>query len=173
MTPFLTIPLSGKRGAGKSVLVSREDAHLAGKKWHLGTDGYARRKATKSEMAGGSPANISLHREILGLHLFKGGPGLPDVDHINGDRLDDRRENLRKLTRAENNMNRHAVYGRSSFVGVSFFKPAKLWRAYAAYQGRRVELGYFKTELAAAEARDAFCGHHLPTARLNLGERNG
>jgi hypothetical protein len=51
-------------------------------------------------------------------------------------------------------MNR-AGRGRSKYIGVSFFTPAKLWRAYISENGARKELGYFKNEIDAAKARDA------------------
>lgn len=150
------------RGSDKTALVDEAFGELARRRWHLGSDGYARRKATKEEMALGAPANISMQREVAGLHLQKGAPGLPEVDHINGNRLDNRTENLRVCSRSDNNLNRHAGVGRSMYVGVSYFKPAKLWRAYITINGKRTEIGYFRTEEAAASARRDYEDLHLP-----------
>jgi hypothetical protein len=93
-----------------------------------------------------------------------------EVDHINRNRLDNRRANLRVVERSANSMN---VPGRgaSSFVGVSWFRPAKLWRAYMQVDGRRVELGYFKEEREAAKARDrAFIAAYGAIVTVNLPE---
>lgn len=166
----LAIPISGQRGQGMVAFVSPSDVQIASRKWHVGTDGYARRKATEAEVSAGAPKNISMHREVLGLHLEKGRCG-DDVDHIDGNRLNNCRDNLRRVSRSQNNLNRHRSCGQSRFTGVSFFKPAKLWRAYVTKDGKRKDIGYFKTELEAAAARDAFCVENLPDARLNKDRR--
>jgi len=54
--------------------------------------------------------NGLMHRLILGLV-----PGDPDVDHVNGDALDNRRANLRLATQSQNNGNRRAQGGTSRF----------------------------------------------------------
>ena len=46
-------------------------------KWHLATDGYARRKASKKERENGSPFFIAMHRQMMGMHLSKGAVGSP------------------------------------------------------------------------------------------------
>lgn len=146
----------GPKGARPQVLIDEPDhAALAGHYWQIGTDGYPRRKSTAAERAAGAPCRIAMHREVLGLHLSKGRPGDAEVDHINRNRLDNRRANLRVVSRALNNMNRQGGGKYSAAVGVSFFKPAQLWRAYINMAGKRRELGYFKTEAAAIVARSA------------------
>jgi hypothetical protein len=129
-------------------------ARLAKQIWTIGTDGYARRFSTKQERFDGAPKLIAMHREVMGLHLFRARPGDPEVDHINRNRLDNQKGNLRIVSRSLNVMNRSGS-GLSKYLGVSFFKPAKLWRAYITFDGRRIELGYFKSEIDAAAARDA------------------
>jgi HNH endonuclease/AP2 domain len=80
------------------------------------------------------------------------------VDHINGNRLDNRAENLRLVTKSENAINCGKANGDSSsgFRGVSYSKPSKKWRAYATYKGKRSHLGFFNTDVEAALARDKF-----------------
>lgn len=92
-----------------------------------------------------------LHRVILNLRDPK-----QDVDHANGNGLDCRRENLRKCTRSQNNGNARKWQKKttSRFKGVSWFRPAKLWRAYIGAGKNRIWLGYFKTEEDAAKAYD-------------------
>ena len=82
------------------------------------------------------------------------------VDHINGDKLDNRRENLRLATRGENEVNkrkRRTHKGRkptSKYKGVTKIKDRrkKRWRAIITFQKRIIHLGNFYTEKEAAEA---------------------
>ena len=77
------------------------------------------------------------------------------VDHINGDRADNRLANLRKATRAENGYNRaKGSNNTSGFKGVSFYAPYQMWCARIGHGGgKRQHLGYF---LTAAEAATAY-----------------
>ena len=105
----------------------------------------------------------------MGMHLSKGSVGSPEVDHVNGNRLDNRLVNLRVVNRQRNNINRTAQVGRSKFVGVSFLKRAGLWRAYIGKDGKRHDLGYFKEEIDAAIARDrAAVELYGSSAKLNI-----
>jgi hypothetical protein len=90
-----------------------------------------------------------LHRDLPGMEPA------PYVDHINGDTLDDRRENLRPCSRSENLRNsRRKHYARSSrFKGVYFDKGTGRWAA-DIRAGQRIRLGRFDTEIAAALAYD-------------------
>jgi hypothetical protein len=94
--------------------------------------------------------------------MTKGGPRLPEVDHINGLKLDNRQENLRICTRTTNNLNRQSGTGRSAFIGVTFFKPAMLWRAYITINRQAHHIGYYKTEGEAGAARQLYEHEHLP-----------
>lgn len=87
-----------------------------------------------------------LHRALVGC------VGL-DVDHINGDTLDNRKVNLRNVTRSENNRNSDRVWGLSRFKGVVFHKPSGRWTARIKHHGRVYSLGYHRTEEAANERR--------------------
>lgn len=87
-----------------------------------------------------------LHRLIIGA---KDGQ---EVDHINRNLLDNRRQNLRICTRSENLSNR-AGYGSSKFKGVSWNKDKNKFRAYTpAKRGEQIHIGYFPTEIEAAQA---------------------
>jgi hypothetical protein len=96
--------------------------------------------------------NVRMHRLILG------APTGVWVDHVNGNGLDNRRENLRAATRAENGRNRGAQRNSASgFKGVSkrTDKPRrKPWRAQIQAGGKIRHLGYFATEQEAAAAYD-------------------
>lgn len=93
---------------------------------------------------------VLLHRFILGLP-----PHNPRVDHIDGDGLNNRRENLRLATPAQNSANMRARPGSlSGFKGVTWSKNAKRWRAKIRANGRHRHLGYFTSEEEAARAYD-------------------
>lgn len=132
--------------------VSPEDLARVGAAapWHLhrrGGGGYyvARTRLGKTTL---------LHRFIGGLE-----PGDPrEVDHRNGDGLDNRRENLRIRTAQERGQNARKRPGTSSkFRGVHWHQHARMWEAAVQAGGERYHLGYFHSEVqagrAAAEAR--------------------
>ncbi len=71
-----------------------------------------------------------------------------DVDHINGDGLDNRRENLRIVTRSQNLRNRKTFKNsKSGFKGVIFNPVNGKWKAI-------INLGTFDTSEEAAKAYD-------------------
>lgn len=99
------------------------------------------------------------------------------VDHRNGNSLDNRRSNLRYATQAQNNQNRAAYIGdryTSPYKGVSFRPTAKTspWQAEITAFGRRAYLGVFSSEIEAAKAFDkAARQHHGDFAHLNFPEQ--
>jgi len=100
------------------------------------------------------------HRLIFMLHH---GYLPPEVDHINGDRQDNRIENLRAANRSENQCNRPALASNTSgYPGVSWHKKSKAWCVRVMKNGKTVVQQYFKDlELAglfAAEARSLYHG---------------
>lgn len=131
--------------------------------WHVNTYGYAVNWSRRVKSLGSG----LLHRLVLN------APKGMEVDHINGDRLDNRRENLRLVTRQQNARNRGANRSnRSGYKGVSLGHSA--WLAYIAISGKNIALGSFKTAEDAAkaynEAAIKLFGEH---ARLNKERANG
>lgn len=123
-----TIPLT----RGKVALVDDCDYEaLSDYSWQCTVDGYARRWAL-----GG---HVWMHRQIL--NPEKGF----DVDHVNGDRLDNRRANLRTATRSQNvfnqTRNRRNTSGRTGVV--SGYRG--LFYARIKANGKQIHLGSFKT----------------------------
>jgi hypothetical protein len=74
------------------------------------------------------------------------------IDHINGNRSDNRLANLRSATVQENNFNVRAVRAASGFVGVYWDERSKKWRASIKANGSATTLGRFSTPEAAHEA---------------------
>ena len=77
------------------------------------------------------------------------------VDHINHNGLDNRKDNLRLCTRAQNALNQRARKGTSSrYKGVYWHERDKRFYAQISHKGRRHHLGSFKSEIKAAKAYD-------------------
>lgn len=92
----------------------------------------------------------ALHRFILGLNHGDG----KIVDHINGDTLDNRRENLRVVTHQTNMVNRRRQRNnRSGYRGVHFDRGR--WTAKIKHCGYTCYIGRFDTPESAARAVDA------------------
>ena len=76
------------------------------------------------------------------------------VDHINHNRLDNRKANLRLATPSQSNANERKPCGSrsSEYKGVSRYKRTGKWRAYIGINGRHLHLGYFDDDTLAARA---------------------
>ena len=92
------------------------------------------------------------------LSRFLLGVNNPDecVDHINGDRFDNRKCNLRICTKAENNRNKVKTQNKttSKYKGVYWERSCNRWRVQMEKNGRRYNVGVFKDEVEAAKAYD-------------------
>lgn len=94
---------------------------------------------------------ILLHRFILNITDRKVA-----VDHINGNTLDNRKENLRICSWSENlrNSNKHKD-SKSLYKGIFYNKLNKNWRSRIFKDGKSYEIGSFKTDIEAAQAYDS------------------
>jgi len=126
-------------------------------KWHYG-GGYARRHN------GFRNTPIPMHRHLL--NARKGQM----IDHINGDKLDNRRSNLRFCTFAQNGQNaKTPVNNMSGYKGVTWHKRHKKWMAQIMKNGKQWCLGYFEDATEAARAyNDAAEKLHGEFARPNF-----
>lgn len=75
------------------------------------------------------------------------------IDHINGDRSDNRISNLREATTSENLQNQYRPNGSNPYLGVCFNKQKSKWQAEICIRGVSRRLGLFST---AELARDAY-----------------
>lgn len=139
---------------GQVAIVDNEDYEmLAGYRWHV-NDGYA--------------VNAKLGR----MHRFlMAPPSGVMVDHLNGDKLDNRRSNLRVCSNSQNQANRQVFRGVSPFKGVVWQKRKNdtgAWKAQIVVRGEVKYLGVFDTDVAAAAAyNDAATAHFGEFAFLN------
>ena len=144
---------------GKVALVDDEDYEwLNHWKWSLhysqGSSFYASRKI---KLPSGKWSKRKMHREILELT-----DSSIQCDHINHDGLDNRRENLRRCTNAQNCQNRKSQKDSTShFKGVGWHRAAQKWAVQiqvpadrAGGKSTNCHLGCFDDEIEAARAYD-------------------
>lgn len=145
------LPLRARDGSVRAwTRVDAADAPmLAQWRWSLHSNGYVYRLETVD----GRKHAVRLHRLLLG--LSRGDDR--QADHVNRDRLDNRRANLRVVTGAENKQNVRARGGTSRFRGVALHRPGR-WIA----RFGRVYLGVFTTEEEAAAAAARYRAQYLP-----------
>jgi hypothetical protein len=122
---------------GKKAIVDDGDFEWLSKyKWQV-NHGYAKRDVRC----------IRMHREII--HASKG----IDVDHINGNTLDNRKRNLRLVNDFQQNQNSAIRKDNiSGCRGVNFFKPRGTWSARIQYNGKRIGLGTYHRKSDAMKA---------------------
>lgn len=101
----------------------------------------------------GRRKTLYMHRVILTRALEKAGPGM-QVDHINHNKIDNRRANLRLATRQQNQAHkRKRSDSTSPFKGVT--RNTGRWEARIKYGNQRINLGRFKCPEEAAKTYDA------------------
>lgn len=143
---FALIPMHGRNGVFYGFTkIDLNDLDLVRQiSWTLNQNGYAVGRPA------GSPSTVALHRFLL-YGLEKAGA----TDHANGDKLDNRRGNLRKCTARENSRNtRLAKNNTSGFKGVR--KTAHgMWNARIMVDRKNVHIGNYHTIEEATAAYDA------------------
>lgn len=136
---------------GYVALVSDSDyATVCKYNWHVEVTRHTTYAAT----------SLNHPRRTLRLHrLIMNAPKGVEVDHKNGNGLDNRRSNLRFATRAQNSHNSRNK--RSVYKGVTRLARLKKhpWQARIMVKGRQLHLGYFKTAAQAAFAYDVIAKH--------------
>ncbi len=138
-------------------LVNDEDyKYLKRYKWYLLCEKYAVRyirtgiKPQKNVRR--KYKMILMHREILKNELEKSSN--KEVDHINNDGLDNRRQNLRLCTRQGNQRNRHITEGvkKYGYKGIYKRNKPKPWGAQIVINDKNIWLGSFFTKQEAVNA---------------------
>lgn len=140
-----TIPLT----QGRVAIVDDADYDTLNRfKWYWinkGAHGYAVRG---DYSGGGAPRRIWMHRELCQSRQI--------VDHISGNSLDNRRENLRGCSQRDNTRNRlKHIKKTSRFKGVHWEPRKRLWRACIRVCGKLFSLGRYKIEEHAAISYNA------------------
>lgn len=133
--------------------------------WQIDSKGYAVRTVHLGKVDGNHrKTSIKMHR------LLTAAPSGYQVDHVNGDKLDNRKKNLRICTNSQNQMNGASYRGSSSkFRGVSYRKRDKLWVAQIQKDKKKHHIGQFECEKDAALAYNAKAKHLFGEfVRLNV-----
>lgn len=140
---FLLIPLRGKHSKGDFAKVDLEDyKYLNQYKWFLAPSGYAVRIVYSDNRS----KTIYMHREVMQT------PKGTKTDHINRDKIDNRRGNLRLCNQSQNLGNQIGRGKLSSYKGV--FPKGNTFRASIKFERKDFYLGYYPEEVTAAKAYD-------------------
>lgn len=129
----------------KIAIVDDCDAHLTNFRWCFNS-GYASRNFSAAK---NNQRKIFLHHAIIGYPLN----GLC-IDHVDGNPMNNRRNNLRIVTVVENACNRKDKNKKSKYIGVYWHSGANKWRPMIWDSGRLISLGLFDNELEAREKYD-------------------
>ena len=134
---------------GLVAIVDAEDyERLLAYHWHATSGPWNNTHYAASQDSG---TRLRMHRVILGL-----GPDDPEVDHINRNGLDNRRCNLRLVSRRQNALNQSLRRTNTTgFKGASWSKCNSCWWARIKVSGKTIHLGYFDSAEDAARAYDA------------------
>ncbi len=141
--PHILLPLSKNTHA----IIDETDVDLDDFKWSNNGNNYAARN-------GSDRSRIYLHRVIL--QRIIGRDMLPgeEVDHINRNKLDNRRSNLRISSRSQNGSNRALQSNNTSKYRGVWQNEIGKWRADIKVRGHKICLGTYDTPEDAAHAYD-------------------
>jgi hypothetical protein len=153
-------------GEGEFTIVEPPDYYaFAQFKWFLWGSGYNFYAVREVKIGPNKTRRSYLHREIM-----KPRKGRV-IDHRNVNSLDNRRDNLRHATRAQNNYNRRKTRKKttSRFIGIHLEKRDCNWKVQIRNQGKLIYIGRYDNEIDAARAYDcAALKYHGEFARLNF-----
>lgn len=148
---------------GKVSIVDDEDFEYLNQ-WKWNYTGHYASRSVKGKV-------ILMHRQIMNF------PNKKEIDHINHNRLDNRKENLRECSSEENGRNKSKRSGTySKFLGVT--KSRKKWMAQIEKDGKSTYLGVFDSEYEAAKVYDKkaieifgeFASLNFPNIHIQKGE---
>lgn len=147
---------------GGYVLIDQADLDLISThKWSIQDDGRGRQFALATSRATGKKRSVRMHRLILD------APEGVQVDHANGNTLDNRRSNLRLASAGDNQRNKDEAESESGYKGVHR-KERGGWEASICVDNRNQSLGRFSSAAEAALVRDiASLEHHGDFASTN------
>jgi hypothetical protein len=137
------------RNGGQVILVDDEDyLWLGGYKWYIDPNGYAYRRQQRVK---DKQVHIYMHREIA--QKVMGIEG--NIDHIDGDKSNNQKDNLREANKSQNGANRRPnKNSRSKYKGVTWCNRDQKHRARITLNGKGETIGYYDVEEDAARAYD-------------------
>lgn len=140
------IPLS----QGKVALVDDEDyEELMNYNWHASQSDHRFYAIRNVELYPGARTTVKMHRQVM-----RALPG-ENIDHKDGDGLNNTRGNLRIATTSQNCANKRASKGsKSQYKGVSWHKQHGKWYSAICYNYKQIFIGLYTDEIEAAKAYD-------------------
>ncbi len=131
-----------------AIVDDKDYERVAGRKWYL--------ESRKGFVVGYISEAVGRRTMAMHVYLFDCPKGLVR-DHINHNRRDNRRENIRICTNAENCRNSLPLKNTrsSKFKGVSWDTERSKWATFIKFNRKSIFLGRFKSETLAARAYDA------------------
>lgn len=150
------IRLHGKTSNGAKAIVDDEDVNeLVTRRWHMNAFGYAVHKLWNKK---------TKKYELLWMHrvVNKTPPGLC-TDHINHNKIDNRKSNLRTATKRQNAGNYSSINknNTSGSRGVGWDKKTSKWRAYISILDKQINLGRFTKREDAERAYTLAAKNHF------------
>lgn len=152
------IELGGIHAMGRCAIVDDDDYEWLNQwRWYCNY-GYA----VRTDRTGDKQRTVRMHRQIMT------PPADMDIDHIDHNRLNNQRSNLRLATRQENSRYASKPPGKSPYRGVVKNSSTDAWEASITVNREGFYLGYFPTQFEAAQAyNEAAIKHHGEFAILN------
>lgn len=147
---------------GHEIVVDDSDYHLV-----------APHKLTVAKTPYGVPyAYIFINKKRFSLHRYILGLNIGEIDHVNGNPLDNRRSNLRIVSHQENMRNQRPHQDSCGpFKGIWWSATCQKWAAQICHKGKKFYLGLFGDPIEAARAYDRKARELFgPFARLNFPE---
>lgn len=130
---------------GKFATIDDKDFEELGQmRWELDGNGYVYSRSQRNR----SVKRIWLHKLLLDC------PRSMEIDHIDGNILNNQRANLRVVTHADNLKNQKLRKNNTTGLnGVGWFGAGKKWRARIMVDYKEIHLGYFEDKQEAIKAR--------------------
>lgn len=129
------------------MIIDKDDYDKISKiRWYKDSNGYVRGNGSA-----GTFKSVLLHQLILDRVGVKDGM---EIDHINGNKLDNRKCNLRIVNRIQNSRNKDVIKTNTSgYTGVSYNKERNAWDSYITVNYKKINLGRYKYKDEAIKAR--------------------
>jgi len=133
---------------GKTILIDAQDLELVSQySWTVTKEGYAKKYLEKLVDGKRLRKVVYIHRLIMDAKENE------IIDHINQDKTDNRRNNLRLATKSLNSLNSHKVRSSTGYRGVlKNTQKGKAYKARITHKGRQIHLGHHDTPEEASKA---------------------